>query len=475
MNKNTWLTIVMCFFVALGTLAQDRQIPIGRVSGPLPVGDSLDSSFEIYLPSQFDSSKEWPVIFVFDPEGRGRSAAQLFRSVAEDQSYIVVAFNDDLRKDSLQANLNKSSDLLNAVLSAFPVDLNQVFAAGLNEGGKVASAIPIIYGKLAGVIPVGEAWIHTDFIANKKPFRFTGLVSENDPRMYELQEVEKFLKKADFPASLNYYDEGKEDWPTEAVISDAVTSFTLWALKNNLRKDDKATLLEKLYRNEMDYAQMLRRKGYYYDSYQKLEGMDESFDDTPFEDEIKEEIKQLRRNDKFRAQRRDLNHAEAEAAEKQEMYKLYLNYDVLENNFDNVGWWAYQMDEIHKLQKSGNLAQKRLGYTLEGYLNALTRLSYENIQQNSSDIDTKVLISVLRTVVAKKDPEAYLNIIQLAGHDGDFNTALLYLEDLLKTGFKDMDALYDIPGILDLKFSKEYNDLIEKYLGNSKYYKTEED
>lgn len=474
MGKTTFLSIVVSLFMTFGLLAQEHQIPVGRVAGPFPVGDSLDSSFEIYLPTQFNSGKKWPVIFVFDPEGRGRAVTQLFRSVAEEQSYIIVASNDDLRKNSLQANLNKASNLMNSVLGSLPIDLNQVYSAGMNEGGQVALAVPLAYNKIKGVISVGEAWLNTDFIVKDNPFIFIGLVNEKDPRMYELQEIEKFLKKVDFPARLSYFDGEKGDWPTETVISNAVTSLTLRALETRLRKEDDPALLEKLYRNEMDFAQMLRRKGNYYDSYQKLEEMEERFDDSPYEDEVKEATKDLRRNDQFRDQRRDLNRAEAEASEKKEMYKLYLTYDITENNFENVGWWAYQMDELHKLQKSGNLAQQRMGYTLEGYLKALTKISYNNIQETSSNIDTKILISVLRTVVAKDDPEAYLNIIQLAGHDGDFNTALLYLEDLLKTGFDDMDALYDIPGILDLKFSKEYNELIEKYLGDSKYYRVED-
>ena len=77
---------------------------------------------------------------------------------------------------------------------------------------------------------------------------------------------------------------------------------------------------------------------------------------------------------------------------------------------------------------------------------------------------------MLRTVIAKNDPEAYFKIISLASLDGDYDTALLYLEDLLKTDYANYEMLYDIEGTLDIQLSEEYNQLIKEYLGKSKYY-----
>jgi len=74
-----------------------------------------------------------------------------------------------------------------------------------------------------------------------------------------------------------------------------------------------------------------------------------------------------------------------------------------------------------------------------------------------------------KTIVDKNDPDAYLSIVKLAGHDGDAETAMLYLEDLLKTGYKDFNKLYEIEGILDLQMSTEFNLLIEEYGGEAKY------
>ena len=143
--------------------------------------------------------------------------------------------------------------------------------------------------------------------------------------------------------------------------------------------------------------------------------------------------------------------------------------DILTNNFDNIGWWAEQMENLKAGQQQKNTIERNMAYRLENYLNDLVSATYKNVMVSESFIDTKIFISILKTIVDKQNPEGYLSIIQLAGHDGDAGTAMLYLEDLLKTGYKDFDRLYTIEGILDLQMSTEFNLLIEEYGGEAKY------
>ena len=41
---------------------------------------------------------------------------------------------------------------------------------------------------------------------------------------------------------------------------------------------------------------------------------------------------------------------------------------------------------------------------------------------------------------------------------------------MLKNGYKEVDSLYEIEGTLGLKITKDYNWLIKKYLGESRYF-----
>jgi hypothetical protein len=147
-----------------------------------------------------------------------------------------------------------------------------------------------------------------------------------------------------------------------------------------------------------------------------------------------------------------------------------LEEDLSGKSFENVGWWSQQFKGIQDLQKSDNLAEVEIGYRLEDYLQTYAHKRFQELKMDKVGIDRLILISLLRTIFDKDNPEAYFSIISLSAQDGDYYTSLLYLEDLLKTGYDEFEELYDIPGTLDLRLSPEFNELVKKYLGKSKYY-----
>lgn len=75
----------LVFFMSLQISAQQFKVQKGVVIDDLKITDSLDNSFAIYLPRAFEYTKKWPVLFVFDGKGRGRAAAQILATVAEEQ------------------------------------------------------------------------------------------------------------------------------------------------------------------------------------------------------------------------------------------------------------------------------------------------------------------------------------------------------------------------------------------------------
>ena len=89
------MRILLSFLLFAASLsAQETVYKKGIVMDSLKISDSLDGTYSLYLPSEFDGRKELPVVFIFDGEGRGLSAARLFRSAAEEQQYILVSSNN---------------------------------------------------------------------------------------------------------------------------------------------------------------------------------------------------------------------------------------------------------------------------------------------------------------------------------------------------------------------------------------------
>jgi hypothetical protein len=470
LKKASFLILSFLFISQIGH-GQEIKIPLGSIVDSIPAADTTGNSFSLYLPQDYSEKEQWPIIFVFDPKGRGRAATQLFRTIAEQQSYIIAASNLNLEKDSLQNNIKKVGPFVNQVDGMLPLDRKQVYIAGLAEGGQLATALPFIFNNVSGVLAVEDAWINTQYLNSSNKFMFSAIACDRNNSMNTLKEIVSYLDQEDFPTEMNFYSCEKEiEWPSVDVIQNAVTGFTLNAIKEGNRPKD-LDLVRTLFNEEVAYAEVLRRRRDYYRAFEKLQQIEEKYEDFDLETDLKDRIRDIRRNDAFREQRRNYRNATAKEEESQQEYIYFMETDVVTANFENIGWWAAKVAELEEMAEKSNGAQQKMASRLQGFLDVLSKNYYDNYVNSAADSKTKIFVSILRTIFDKKDPEAYLNIIKIAGHDGDHQTALLYLEDLLKTGFDDMEALYDIKGILDLKISEPYNDKIREYLGEAKYYK----
>ena len=316
---------------------------------------------------------------------------------------------------------------------------------------------------------IGNSFVNPNYLDTNQPYMFIGIAGNKDYMVYEMEDYLRFYDDLDFPTDIYYFDGKEDEWPDGPVISNALTGFTLEAIKKEKRPKDK-DFIQKLFKSEMAYVETQRRTRNYYGAFQKLERMEDKYDEFGFEEVIEEKKKEIKQTNNYRSQKSDFRQAIAFEKQQQREYEYLLGSDILTANFENIGWWAYQVDELEKLKGGDAEAKANMAYRLLGYLDFVTKREFDEIMKSKAPIDIKIFISVLRTAINKNDPEAYLKIISLASFDGDQETALLYLEDLLKTGYSDLESLYSIEGALELQFTREYNAMVKKYLGESKFF-----
>lgn len=463
------LLAALAVFTLTNLIAQEYRIIKGGVTDSLPIPGTQDETYAFYTPRDYAPEKQWPVVFVFDPQGRGAVTANLFRAAAEEQQYLIASSNIDLRAQPIDSIIKTATSMMNGVLQSFPINPEMVYTAGMGEGAQVGSALPLFYKKMAGVLAIGNSFVNPKYLDKNNPYMFIGVAGSKDYMVYEMESYLRFYDNLDFTTDVYYFDGKENEWPDSSVISNAMTGFTLEAIKNGKRPKDE-DFIQKLYEKEIEYTEVFRRTRNYYTAYQKLERMEEKYEGFGFEDDIEERKKAIKDIEGFRSQRRDFREATSFEKDQQSEYEYLLRSDIMTANFQNIGWWAYQVDELEKLKESSNDAKANMAYRLHGYLDFLSKREFDAVIKADAPIDNKIFISVLRTAIQKDDPEAYLKIISLAASDGDHETALLYLEDLLKTGYSDMESLYNIEGALDLQFTPEYNQIVKKYLGEAKFF-----
>ena len=459
--------IIFFLFLSFQLSAQEFVVKKGVVVDDLKVSDTLDESYALYLPAEYQNGKQWPVLFVFDGEGRGRASAQLLTTAAEEQGYLIVSSNNITYEKGLEENVLAGARLMQHVAGLLPIDVNQVASIGSMTGARVASSIPLIFDNILGVVAVGDHWINFNLLDNKKNFAFIGIVGDEQFSTSSMKNTALTLSQMRFPSQIYTYS-GDDYWPQASILNSAIGSLTLEAMRKNYRSKDTG-LIEKLYQQDLSRVNMLMSQNQLINAHSLLETMEEKYDGFRSLNEIRSKKDQLARSRNFNEQQR----AQSKIVEKEtrliDDFVYYLEEDIRTANFENLGWWNYQKNQLDSLANK-NDAESKMAFRLKDFIKEYVELKRKELEEKRTPLESKLLANMIQTIFDPRAYDAYRNIISLSAQDNDFPTAYFYLEEMLKHGFKETKDLYNIEGTLGLRITPEYNQIIEKYLGDAKFH-----
>ncbi|MBT2162156.1 alpha/beta hydrolase [Zobellia barbeyronii] len=462
------ILLLLAFSATFIGSAQNITLKKGVVIDSLVVNDTVPETFSLYLPKKFDVSKTWPVVFVFDMNGRGKQSLAMFSAAAEEQGYVLAASNNISDTLSISKNILITSRMLNTVTTMLPIRKNGIYTSGFSAGGRFSTLIPTFIKGVEGVIACGAAVANFEVLTSRNPFHFIGVVGDEDFSYSEMLTVEKVLSRMKFPNQLLVFNGGHE-WPKTEDLSSALRLLTLAAMAKGIVLKDEAYV-------DANYTADLVKVNRLYTANKPLladnwlEEMSEVYQPFISLDSIKESRKAVRRSRLFKNKNRTQNALSLKESLIKEEYNYYLEEDILTYNYNNLGWWKYQMEELQKFQKNPEVLQQKMGKRLEGYVKALVS---DNVDVLSAEdpIDGEALnfLWMLKTVIEPDNFESYLKIISYTAKTDDYGTALFYLEELLKKGYKNRSELYALENTALLRITPEFNELVEKYLKGARY------
>ncbi|MGB7394597.1 MAG: alpha/beta hydrolase [Pricia sp.] len=464
------LGTLLALCIAMTCTAQQMTLKKGKVIDSLSVSanDSISETFSLYLPTKFEVSGTWPVLFVFDMIGQGKQALSLFADAAEEQGYILAASDNVSDTLSIADNILITNRMLGAVVSILPIHKNRIYVGGFSGGGRFSTLVPTFVQGIQGVLTCGASVANTEVLTSKNPFHHIGIVGNEDYNYPEMLGVEEVLNRLKFPNQLLIF-EGGHEWPDSEELVDALEIFTLAAMAKGRIPKDQAFINAK-------YDEDLTKVNIFFTAEKPLLAnnlLDEMLEIyRPFldTDSIKDSQRTLKRSKLYRNRKREQSAIFFKEGLIKEDYVYYLEEDILTYNYNNLGWWKYQMEELQKFLESRDELQRHMGNRLKGYIEALVADNID-ILKAGDPVDEEALnfLWMLKTVIDSKDYESYLKIISYNAKVNDTGTALFYLEELLKNGYKDKAQLYDIEDTAFLRITPEFNAIVEKYLEEARY------
>jgi len=467
--KQLFLSLILLGCInSSGLNAQQFKIKKGIITDSLRINDSIPESFAMYLPTSFENSGKWPVIFVFDTEGRAKQVLRLFKAAADKHKFILAASNNLSDSLSLSQNILITGRMVNMVASIFPIHNDRVYTAGFSSGAKLAALAPTFIKQIDGVISLGSAVPNTEILAAENTFHFIGIVGKEDFNYSDMLTGEEVLNKIKFPNNLLVFDGGHE-WPEQEYLERAMEILSLAAMaKGNIEKDT-AFIASTLEQNHEKVKELIG-SNQLLNAYELLVELIRIYRPLTAVDTIITRRRELKKNKLYRAQRRAENFVLFNESFIRDDYNFNLTEDVTTLNYNNLGWWNYQMGELRDYQTKSKLADRQMGKRLIGYLNALVEDNID-IEQAEDVVNEEAILFLwmLKTITDPRNYPYYLKIISVSARNEDFGTALFYLEELLKNGYKNKSELYNVAHTALLRITPEFNKIVDEYLEGARY------
>jgi len=301
------ILLLVVLTVSLTATSQQLVLKKGVVLDSIMVSDSIPESFALYLPKNFKTTESWPVVFIYNTEGKSKRALGLFASAAEKHGYVLAASNNVHDSLSISKNVLISNRMFNTVFTILPIKSERIYTAGFSGGARLASVIPTFVGNIRGVISCGSPVANTEVLSSKRPFHFIGIVGDKDFNYPEMLSLEIILNKLKFPNQLLVFD-GGHDWPSVEFLSKALEYFTLTSMAKSGDISDTDFVNKKYTRDLGEVSSLMStRKPLIADH--RLNQMLRIYRGNGTTDSLKATQKSLRRSKVYRASRRAQNAA----------------------------------------------------------------------------------------------------------------------------------------------------------------------
>jgi len=253
--------LALCAYFA-GTRALSQTQRPADLSSPGQVVDvtcasDTTQSYALYLPSTYTAAKRWPVIYFFDPGGRGRRPLELYKDIAETYGFILAGSNNSRNFSSDQGKA------VNAVWqdthARLAIDEHRSYASGFSGGARVAGAMALSgpAGQVVGVIAHGAGYPSNRTSKDDLPYFFA--VGDQDFNWPEVVNIRREREEQGSPYRVRVYP-GRHQWAPASVMEEAVQYMNLKAMQAGNHAADQAFIDQLMDKTRKEAADAESRK-----------------------------------------------------------------------------------------------------------------------------------------------------------------------------------------------------------------------
>ncbi len=245
----------LLFLTLLAGAAAAADLPRGEIIPDVRCADNAGQGYALYVPSGYTAERGWPVIFAFDPGGRGLNPVERYRAAAEKFGYIVAGSNNSRNGVAWDVTRAAVGAMTRDVAARFKILQNREYVAGMSGGSRVALAVALSSSGIAGVF-ASSAGYPDNKTRTELPFPVFETAGTEDFNNLEMRDMNRALKT---PHRLAVF-EGGHVWLSSELAMDAVEWMEIQAMKSDRKPRDQAEIdaifTSRAAKIEMDRADM---------------------------------------------------------------------------------------------------------------------------------------------------------------------------------------------------------------------------
>ena len=439
-----------------------EELPRGRVVEKVPTLRDPSQTYALYLPSNYNPARRWPVLYCFDPAARGAVPVKLFSEAAERFGWVVAGSNNS-RNGPLKASLDAAGAMIEDVQARFAIDAARTYTAGFSGGARQAILLAYLCERcLAGVIASGAGYPATVKPAAPVTFALFSAAGADDFNFPEVKELDATLTRLGATHRFESFD-GGHAWPTPELAAAAVEWMELQAIKSGRRQKDEA-FTAGVWERRLAEARRLESESKPYAAFRAYESLSADFRnlrDTSeadgrvaalgaskeVKDTLKDEAEQLGRQQRLVAQLFDL------IEKRRGEYEVRTQADAD---------FRAKVEELRAQSKAE--ADSGARRVARRTLNQLTAHFYESaagLRGQGARPSEVVAALEVASELAPRSPQIFYELAVAHAANSDKKRALAALRKAFELGFKDTDALEREPALAPLRGDAEYKRLIE--------------
>jgi poly(3-hydroxybutyrate) depolymerase len=433
---------ILCLILLLSTVScvsgqqtKSNEFENSKVYPVVACAADTNLTYALFLPPQYTKGKPCPLLILFDPHGSGLLPVNQMNAEAAKNGFILAGSNNSKNGMDFEQTTDIYRKMLADLESRFTIETKAVYLCGFSGGSRVAGAVAITEGGVAGVVGCG-AGLPAINRNPSDPFSYLAVVGNQDFNYTEIKQLDEMLESAHYQHHLLVFD-GIHQWPPKELLPDIFTWLRFDAMRQQAIPTDWNEINRFIEKNDKIAGDLATEQKFpaqqavYIKMLHYLQGLT---DVAPLQAEIN----------------RLSSEKEVIAYQKQQQKLLDLEQELQQKyspelNLKNVDWWKKEAALLQSLTKQSRkpeinqVYQRVLAFlSMNCYMYANDALKRGNL------VSAEKYIEIYRLVDPTNNEHRYM-AAKVAALNHNSDTVFSSLNQAFDLGFKDINRLKSDP------------------------------